>query len=213
MEDVLDTGEAAAAPDSGPASPAQVCATAALDSAQTHATGLLVPRPIHSVHEYSPCVHMQAFVASSGLPASPGQLVASGKSKGKALKIPSQGGLSPSTSSKGKFPSNPLASTGSANALLKVRSQREKPSSIPPVSSSITANVAATISKAKEALAAARARAAAGAGGLAAGHSSRNIEGAVSDKPFTLYGKVEPPPPKPQVQIHLPDSEEAARRK
>lgn len=157
----------------------------------------------------------QAFVASPGLPASPGQLVpGSGKSKGKASKIPSPGsGLSPSTSSKGKFPSNPLASTGSANALLKVRSQREKPSSIPPVTSSITANVAATISKAKEALAAARARAAAGGGGLAAGHSSRNIEGAVSDKPFTLYGKVEPPPPKPQVQIHLPDSEEAARRK
>jgi hypothetical protein len=159
---------------------------------------------------------MQAFVASPGLPASPGQLVpgSSSKAKGKASKIPSPGGLSPSTSSKGKFPSNPLASTGSANALQKMRSQREKPSSIPPVSpGSITSNVAATISKAKEALAAARARAAAGGGGLAAGHSSRNIEGAVSDKPFTLYGKVEPPPPKPQVQIHLPDAEEAARRK
>jgi hypothetical protein len=35
----------------------------------------------------------------------------------------------------------------------------------------------------------------------------------VSDKPFTLYGKVEPPPPKPQVHIHPPDAEEAAKRK
>jgi hypothetical protein len=104
-----------------------------------------------------------------------------------------------------------MASTGSANAYLKIKSQRETPSSIPPVSTSITANVAATISKAKEALAAARARAAAGA--LGSGHSSRNIEGAVSDKPFTLYGKVEPPPPKPQVHIHPPDAEEAAKRK
>jgi hypothetical protein len=61
-------------------------------------------------------------------------------------------------------------------------------------------------------LAQARARAAAGHG-LASGHSSRWVEGAVSDKPFTLYGKVEPPPPRPHVQIHPSDAEEAARRK
>lgn len=163
--------------------------------------------------------HMQASAASPGLPSSPGQLKA-GSNKPKAArpsKIPTGGSLSPSTSSKGsKFPSDPLAATGSANALVKMRSQREKPSSIPAVSSSITANVAATISKAKEALAQARARQAAAAAsnaGLASGHSSRVVDGAVFDKPFTLYGKVEPPPPKPPVQLHPPDAEEVARRK
>lgn len=73
--------------------------------------------------------------------------------------------------------------------------------------------MANTISKAKEALAQARAQAAAAAAGLSSGVSSRIVDGAISDKPFTLYGKVEPPPPKPSVQIHLPDAEEAARRK
>lgn len=161
---------------------------------------------------------MQGSAASPGLPSSPGLLIGAGnKSKGaRPSKIPTGGSLSPSTSmGNSKFPSNPLAATGSANALIKARSQHEKASNIPAISSSITGNVSATISKAKEALAAARARQAAAAakGCLDSGHSSRVVEGAVSDKPFTLYGKVEPPPPKPPVELHLPDAEEVARRK
>jgi hypothetical protein len=154
---------------------------------------------------------MQAFVASPGLPSAPGQLIP-GKTKAahRPSKIPGTGeSLSPSTSGKSRFPADPLASTGSAAALIKARSQKEPP---PISNTSVSASVAATISKAKEALAQARARAAAGHG-LASGHSSRLVDGAVSDKPFTLYGKVELPPPRPHVQIHPSDAGEAARRK
>jgi hypothetical protein len=128
-------------------------------------------------------------------------------------KIPSSGGLSPSTSTAGKsskFPSDPLASTGSALAFQKHAAARKAAAA--GSGDGAPASVAATISKAKEALAQARARAQA-AGSLASGVSSRVVEGAVSDKPFTLYGKVDLPPPKPQVKIHPPDAEEAAKRK
>jgi hypothetical protein len=84
-----------------------------------------------------------------------------------------------------------------------------------------TENVASTISKAKEALAKARAGAAGAAvssstGGLASGHSSVRVAegvGVISDKPFTLYGKVEAPKPKPLPQVTPPSKDENAKRR
>jgi hypothetical protein len=37
--------------------------------------------------------------------------------------------------------------------------------------------------------------------------------GVISDKPFTLYGKVEPPKPKPLPQVTPPSKDENAKRK
>jgi hypothetical protein len=74
--------------------------------------------------------------------------------------------------------------------------------------------VASTISRAKEALAKTRARAAA-TGSLAGSPSSSRVHdpAAVSDKPFTLFGKVDLPPPRPAVQVSQPGGEDVARRK
>lgn len=169
------------------------------------------------------CCPLSRTQGSAGLPAAPGQLLPPSSSKStpqqrSSSKIPTPGtsSLSPSLRSSRKggkgFPTDPLASTGSASALQKLRSQRDRDAG-----GSTPTSVAATISKAKEALAQARARAAAvGAGhhgGLASRVSSRVVEGAVSDKPFTLYGCVDLPAPKPAVTIHPPDAEEAAKRK
>jgi hypothetical protein len=81
-------------------------------------------------------------------------------------------------------------------------------------------NAASTISKAKEALAKARAGAAGSsntqAGGLSSSHSSVKVAegvGVISDKPFTLYGKVKPPTPKALPQITPPSKDENAKRK
>lgn len=152
----------------------------------------------------------------AGLPAEAGSLLA--VSQHNSSGIP--GSLSPSISKRG-FPTNPLASTGSAASLIKARSSRA-PAAADAGSglqgdgahaSTSKAGVSSTISRAKEALAKAKARAAAGGSLAGAVSSTRVLEGAISDKPFTLYGSPTLPPPKPVPNISRPDADEAARRR
>lgn len=110
---------------------------------------------------------------------------------------------------KAKGPSQQTSAAGNSPALGKIRAARA--AAEPGVASPEA--VASTISKAKEALAKARSGASAG-GSLTGGHSTNRLsEGVVSDKPFTLYGRPEPPAPRVPVQVSAPSSEEHARRK
>jgi hypothetical protein len=125
------------------------------------------------------------------------------------------------------FPSDPLASTGSAAGLAKMRAARpahaagalvggssKGPAAATPATNSSVSN---TIAMAREALAHAKSQAGSLSGATAAATTSsaggRAVDGAISDKPFTLYGKVDLPPPKAPPQISSPNADEAARRR
>eukprot|EP00877_Chromochloris_zofingiensis_P013374 jgi/Chrzof1/8290/Cz03g05020.t1 len=111
--------------------------------------------------------------------------------------------------------SKPPSSVGSisSNPVSKLNSPASKLNSpAGKLNSPLQSRLVKPITKANSAIAAALANAKAAAGVNRIAASEAGIA-AVSERPFTLYGKVEVPKPKPQVVVHAPTAEEHARRK